>query len=119
MKKILKKARYLYVSCAVYSLMIMSSYSAGTVKNADGLCDFIVELQGVFATLRILAFVGAGFLIAQWAWGYIKDGKVEMKDVESKGTGLIVGCLLLFGVGMVIGFVMGDNGICAAQLKEW
>ncbi len=76
-------------------------------------CVLIASMQGVFKTLRTLAFVGAGFLIASWAWGYITkgDGKV-MDDLKSKGISLLVGFTLLFSIGIVLQFLPGISG-CA------
>ena len=75
-------------------------------------CALIAGMQNVFRTLRTLAFAGAAFFIAQWAWGYIKAGDVKMDDVQAKGTGLLVGFTLLFGIGMVLQFLPGISG-CA------
>lgn len=77
-------------------------------------CILIGSMQGVFKTLRTLAFVGAGFMIAGWAWGYITSGKAEMEDLRKKGTGLLVGFTLLFGIGIVLQFLPGIAG-CAAM----
>ncbi|MBN1325350.1 MAG: hypothetical protein JW974_03990 [Alphaproteobacteria bacterium] len=78
-------------------------------------CILIASMQGVFKTLRTLAFVGAGFMIAAWGWGYIKDGKgVDMEDLRKKGTGLLVGFTLLFGIGVVLQFLPGISG-CAGM----
>ncbi len=75
-------------------------------------CALIAGMQGIFRTLRTLAFAGAAFFIAQWAWGFIQKGEVKMEDVQNKGTGLLVGFSLLFGIGMVLQFLPGISG-CA------
>lgn len=77
-------------------------------------CVLIAGMQGIFKTLRTLAFVGAGFMIAGWAWGYISNGKAELKDVKDKGIGLLVGFTLLFGIGVVLQFLPGISG-CAGM----
>ena len=76
------------------------------------MCELITKMQGVFRLLRTLAFVGAAFFIAGWAWTYIskagenKDGIVE--DIKKKGISLLVGFALLFMIGVVdIGYVFG------------
>ena len=75
-------------------------------------CALIVGMQGIFKTLRTLAFAGAAFFIATWAWGFIMAGDVKMDDLQNKGTGLLVGFTLLFGIGMVLQFLPGISG-CA------
>ena len=85
----------------------------GAVMAAYGdPCALIVGMQGIFKTLRTLAFAGAAFFIATWAWGFIKAGDVKMDDLQNKGTGLLVGFTLLFGIGMVLQFLPGISG-CA------
>ena len=88
----------------------------GTASAADP-CVLIGGMQGVFRTLRTLAFVGAAFMIAGWAWGYISSGKAELKDVKDKGIGLLVGFALLFGIGIVLQF-LGPITQCP-QLTNW
>jgi len=81
-------------------------------------CVLIANMRGVFNTLRTLAFVGAAFCIAGWAWGYISKGDAGMDDLKKKGIGLLVGFTLLFGIGIVLQFVGPISG-CAAQLTHW
>ncbi len=76
-------------------------------------CVLIGSMQGVFKTMRTLAFVGAGFCIAGWAWGFITAGEAKMDDLKKKGVGLLVGFTLLFGIGIVLQFLPGIAG-CAA-----
>ena len=76
-------------------------------------------MYGVFKILRTLAFVGAAFIIAGWAWGYIKDGKgVDMEDLRKKGTGMLVGFILLFGIGIVLSFFLSSTGLDAIGCRE-
>ena len=70
------------------------------------MCELIGKMQGVFRLLRVLAFVGAGFYMAGWAWDYISKGKAEMKDLKEKGIGLLVGFTLLFAIGVVLSFLL-------------
>lgn len=75
----------------------------------EGLCELVTKLQGIFHILRILAFVGAGFFIATWAWEYIsgpKDGADLIKDIKKKGTGMLIGFLLLFMIGVILSAVI-------------
>ena len=92
------------VFAAIAALIIVPAHAAGTDNTA--LCSLVGKMQGVFKTLRILAFVGAGFYMAEWAWGWISKGEVKMDDVKKKGTGLLVGFSLLFLIGVVLSFLM-------------
>ncbi len=100
-----------------------AAFAAGEGGN-QAICDLVQELGGIFEMLRTLAFVGAAFTIAGWAWGYIKDGKgVDLEDVRKKGTGMLVGFILLFSIGLVIQFLLsaaGQDGSfgCVAAFKE-
>ncbi|MBO8406961.1 MAG: hypothetical protein IAC77_00685, partial [Proteobacteria bacterium] len=94
MKKMLKKIGFAgLVILAGATVAVAAQPGAGGVGvvNNDGLCGLIIQMQGVFKILRTLAFVGAAFLVAQWAWGFIKAGDVKMDDLRDKGTGLLVG----------------------------
>ena len=102
---------------------IMASVAPAMAAN-EGLCDLITKLGGLLKTLRTLAFIGAGFYIAGWAWGFIKAGEAKMEEVQKRGIGLLVGFVLLFSIGAVLGFLIsaaGPNGSldCAAQLTAW
>lgn len=99
MKKVFNKFNFVLVAM----LVAVPAFAAG---GTDGLCTLIAQLQGIFKILRILAFVGAGFLIASWAWGFISAGEVKMDDVKKKGMGLLVGFLLLFMIGVVLSAVI-------------
>lgn len=116
MKKIMNKANF-----AIVGLMVSM---APAMAADNGLCNLVRELGGLLGMLRTLAFIGAGFTIAGWAWDYISKGKVELKDVQTKGIGLLVGFVLLFGVGMVLSFLMsaaapGGSLNCAAEFIIW
>ena len=108
------------VFAAMVALIVVPAHAAAA---SNGLCDLIVKMQGIFRTLRVLAFVGAGFYMADWAWGYISGGKVEMKDLKTKGTGLLVGFSLLFLIGVVLSFLLSaakDGGSlgCENVIKD-
>lgn len=116
MKKIMNKVNFAIVG-------IMASVAPAMAAN-EGLCELITKLGGLLKTLRTLAFIGAGFYIAQWAWDFIKAGEVTMEKVQNKGVGLLVGFVLLFSIGAVLGFLIsaaGPNGSldCVDQLKAW
>jgi len=116
MKKITNKINFALIA-------LMASAAPAFAAN-DGLCNLVAKLGGLLGTLRTLAFIGAGFSIAGWAYGFISAGKVEMKDIKEKGIGLLVGFVLLFGIGAVLSFLMsaaGEGGSmgCKAQFQNW
>ena len=116
MKKIMNKANFAIVG-------LMASMAPAMAAD-DGICSLVRELGRLLGLLRTLAFIGAGFYIAQWAWGFIKAGDVKIEDVKDKGIGVLVGFVLLFSIGAVLGFLIsaaGPNGSldCAAQLTAW
>lgn len=116
MKKMLKKIGFAgLVILAGATVAVAAQPGAGGVGvvNNDGLCGLIIQMQGVFKILRTLAFVGAAFLVAQWAWSFIKAGDVKMDDLKDKGTGLLVGFILLFSVGAVLQFLLSSTGMNA------
>lgn len=100
MKKILNKVNFAIIA-------IMTSVPA--FADSD-MCELIRKMKGVFGLLRTLAFVGAAFYIAGWAWGYISGGKAEIKDIKEKGIGLLVGFTLLFIIGAVLSFLLSSQG---------
>ncbi|MCL2338441.1 MAG: hypothetical protein FWC51_00625 [Proteobacteria bacterium] len=100
----------------------IASAHADTLASSVNICGLVAQMGGVFKTLRVLAFVGAAFSIAGWAWGYISSGSIgekgkSMEEVKNKGTALIVGFVLLFGVGLLLSFLMSNNGMCAGEFK--
>lgn len=122
MKKVFNKFNFALVAM----LIAAPAFAAG--GGMDGLCALITSLQGIFRWLRILAFVGAGFFIATWAWGYIsdpKDGKDLIGDIKKKGTGMLVGFLLLFMIGVILTAVInmagagGMLGCAETALAAW
>lgn len=127
MKSLLKKIGVAGFVMLAGGAAALASPTAGGVAavNADGLCGIINEMYGVFKILRTLAFVGAAFIIAGWAWGYISAGKgVDMEDLKKKGTGMLVGFVLLFGIGVVLQFfIFSNTGLsaigCEDVIKQW
>jgi len=98
------------VFAALVALIVVP---AQALEVSPSMCALIGQMQKVFKLLRILAFVGAGFYMASWAWDYIvnaggKDGIIA--DVKKKGIGLLVGFTLLFAIGVVISFLLGATG---------
>lgn len=102
MKKILFK-----LNMAIIAAMVATPAFAA---NTNGICVLIQEMQGVFKLLRTLAFVGAAFIIAGWAWGYIsKPGDMKVEDLKNKGVGMLVGFVLLFAIGIVLQALMSQG----------
>lgn len=101
MKKILFR-----LNMAIIAAMVATPAFAA---NVNGLCGLIAEMQSVFKLLRTLAFVGAAFIIAGWAWGYISSGKAELKDLQGKGIGMLIGFVLLFAIGIVLQALMSQG----------
>ena len=77
---------------------------------ATPVCELVSNLKPVINTLRTLAFVGAAFVLMDWAWGFIKKGEVGKDDLQNKGIGMFVGFFLLFGVGFLLQFVGSEAG---------
>jgi len=114
---------------------VMASASAFAEKSltitggaTDGMCGLLNRLHNVFDILRIMAFIGAAFYIAGWAWDYISNagkdkGGFSVDDVKKKGIGLLVGFTLLFIIGLVLSFVMSAAGMkvmgCSEILTNW
>lgn len=118
MKNLLKKIGFAGVVVLSGAVAAVAAPAAAGVSN-NGLCMLISQMYGVFEILRTLAFVGAAFIIAGWAWGYIKDGKgVDMEDLRKKGTGMLVGFILLFGIGIVLSFFLSSTGLDAIGCKD-
>ena len=123
MKGLLKKIGFAgAVIMAGASMPALAAAAAGVSNN--GLCALIGQMYGVFKILRTLAFVGAAFIIAGWAWGYISKGEVKLDDLQKKGTGMLVGFVLLFGIGIVLQvFLFTNNGLaligCQDLITNW
>ena len=124
MKNLLKKLGFagIVVLTGASAAMAAAAAGVGGVNNS-GLCDLIGQMYGVFQILRTLAFVGAAFIIAGWAWNYISKGEVKMDDLQKKGTGMLVGFVLLFGIGIVLQFFLSSAGLgligCQDVILNW
>ncbi len=120
MKKLIQKISFasLMLMATAGSSLAASNDIAANMEN--NICSLITNMSGLFKTLRTLAFIGAAFIIAGWAWGYISSGKgVDIKDVKDKGIGMLVGFLLLFMVGVILSVFMADNGPCKEALLKF
>ena len=117
MKNLLKKIGFAGLVVVAGGAAALAAPAAGGVNNA-GLCGLIAQMYGVFKILRTLAFVGAAFIIAGWAWGYISKGEVKLDDLQKKGTGMLVGFILLFGIGVVLQFFLSSAGLAAIGCQD-
>ncbi len=119
MKKITNK-----INMAIISMMVASPAFAANV-NESAICLLLNDLKGVFNMLRTFCFIGAAFIIAGWAWGYISKGAGKdgaMEDLKGKGTGLLIGFILLFSVGLILQFLLSASGgrtFGCAGLAQW
>lgn len=125
MKNLLKKIGFAgFATLAGASVALAAPAAAGVGVNESGLCALIGQMYGVFKILRTLAFVGAAFIIAGWAWGYIsKPADMKLEDLKTKGTGMLVGFVLLFGIGVVLSFFLSSTGLglinCEGAIMNW
>ena len=122
----MKKYTKVLVFAAIVALIVIPAQAAaakgGGFSIPPALCNLVGRMQHVFKLLRVLAFVGAGFYMAGWAWTYISSpDKFKLEDVKAKGISLLVGFTILFAIGIIITFLLGaagDNGETCAQLKD-
>ncbi len=115
MKKLMNKINFAIVAAMVSS-------PAFAVVNDKAICTLLADLRGVFRMLQTFCFIGAAFFIAGWAWDFISKGKAEMKDIKDKGTGLLVGFILLFSVGLILRFLLSASGqsyLGCPELLNW
>ena len=116
MKKIVNKINF-----ALVGLMAsVPAFAAGAAN--DGMCAALKSLSGVFNLLRTMAFIGAAFYIAGWAWEYISKGEAKMDTIKTKGQGLLVGFSLLFLVGVLLSFIISATGakiLCGDEIRNF
>lgn len=94
----------------VATTFVMANLPAFAAEN-KGACELIKSLKPVIQTLRTLAFIGAAFVLMDWAWGWIQKGEVKKDDLKDKGIGMFVGFFILFGVGLILQFVGSSAGM--------
>ena len=110
MKKIMNKINFAIIA-VMTSVPAFAALSKTEVTVDKDMCNLIKSLHNVFNYLRIAAFIGAAFYIAGWAWDFISKGEAKMEDVKKKGTGLLVGFILLFMIGVLLTFVLSVAGM--------
>lgn len=124
MKKVMTKFNFALLGLMMAMSSVWAQDQGATTKSTVDIdCAMIETLGQILGTLRILAFIGAGFTIAGWAWGYISRGEVGLDDVKKKGVALLVGFGLLFSIGIALGFFQGLNTekavLCLDKFKTW
>ncbi|MDR2685933.1 MAG: hypothetical protein LBB23_04140 [Rickettsiales bacterium] len=96
------------LAAIIAGLFIFNADAAGAADIKWGtLCG---EMANIFKLLRNLAFIGAAFIIANWAWGFISTGKVDFTGddgLRGKFLALLVGFALLSGVGILLSVLPG------------
>ena len=112
---VMRILKHIFLSLLVFVAGVGAGFAGaapGIIPGAPGathdVCVIINALAGVFATLRILCFAGAAFILMKWGWEFIstggKEGKV-LDDIKGKGLGMVIGFLLLFSVGLITMFI--------------
>jgi len=118
MKKLMNKIN-------MAAICILTSGPAMAVVNESGICQLIEQMHSVLNILRTFVFVGAAFTIAGWAWGFITAGKGDdlIKDLKSKGIGMLVGFIILFSIGLILSFLLSTSGQqsmgCNNMMLSW
>ena len=64
MKKI---SKYLMMAGISVSVFMQSAFAAKAAESTSGICELITKLSPVIKTLRTLAFIGAAFVLMDWA----------------------------------------------------
>lgn len=127
MKKYITDKKLLFLSVFLFAVAITNSATAAETavfQVSPEMCELIEKLQETFKLLRILAFLGAGFILAKYGWEAISSGKIGGKDliegVKTSGIAMIVGFALLFMVGVVITFILNGRATgCDALMHGW
>ena len=101
----MKKISNYFLMATVFVMVSVPAFAEN-----EAVCSLIKELSGVINILRTLAFVGAAFVLMDWAWGFIQKGDVGKDDLKNKGVAMLVGFFILFGIGFVLQFVGSSAG---------
>lgn len=97
------------VNFAIIAMMV--SVPAFAAADESAICRLVDELKSVFQLLRTLAFIGAAFYIASWAWEFIsKPADAKIEKIKEKGQGLLIGFILLFSVGVLLSVLVSASG---------
>lgn len=99
-----------FAVCA--GMLTIPAFAAGDIS---GMCELIAEMQDIFKLIRTLAFVGAGFMLAKYAWEAISTGKLNgeadlVKGAQKTGVPMLVGLILLFAIGTILQVLSSATG---------
>ena len=117
------KNKIMFMSIGMCALTT-SALAAGDI---GGMCELIAEMQDIFKLIRTLAFVGAGFMLAKYAWEAISTGKLNgeadlVKGAQKTGVPMLVGLILLFAIGTVLQVLSSATGAelmgCSTELFQ-
>lgn len=112
------------LQCGLIGVMLACPAFAADGDKYKDLCNLIERMHKVFEILRTLAFVGAAFYIAGWAWGFITKGEAKMDDLKKQGIGLLVGFTILFIIGIILSGILSaadPDGVlgCKEVIRSW
>lgn len=121
MRKLINKLNFAIIGIMA-SLSAMAATPAATAEgsgkvsvlgaNVSGtICELATKLNGVFKTFQILAFVGAGIMLAQWGAKLVSGGE-EFKTDEAKKKliSMLAGTIVLFSIGTLLTVFMNMTG---------
>lgn len=105
----MKKTIFFAVGMAILTL---PAFAAGDI---NGMCELIAEMQDIFNLIKILAIVGAGFMLAKYAWEAISTGKLNnetdlVKGAQKIGLPMLIGLILLFAIGTILQVLTSATG---------
>lgn len=118
MKKLIRRINFALVSLMAMPVAALAAGNGASIDFTKSICDLALSFGGVFKALRLAAFIGAGFILAAWAWDFISKGDAKLDDAKKKGMGMLIGFMLLFLVGILLSAVLsmtGGDGTCVAD----
>lgn len=109
MKKIMRRINFALVAMMTAPISAFAD-DGKALAMGETVCELAQQFGAVFKGLRLLAFIGAGFILASWAWTYISKGEAKLEDVKTKGMGMLIGFAMLFLVGVILTAFMTMTG---------
>lgn len=110
MKKIMRRINFALVAMMTAPISAFAASNGTALSMNKTVCELATQFGAVFKGLRLLAFIGAGFILASWAWTYISKGEAKLEDVKTKGMGMLIGFAMLFLVGIILTAFMTMTG---------
>ncbi len=125
MRKLINKLNFAIIGIMT-SLSAMAATTATTATTAGGagavnvlgtnvsgtICELATKLNGVFKTFQILAFVGAGIMLAGWGWKLITKGdEFKTEEAQKKLVSILAGTIILFSIGTLLTVFMNMTGV--------